>query len=535
MTAVPAVSRPGRMVTLLAIRQTYRGALIVAIVAAGMSAIVAGQYQTTFADALSGNALRALADNPAIRVLFGPPVALDDPGGFTVWRTGTAVMVLVAAWALLTATRLTRGDEDAGRTDLLLAGRLALVDLVVRRLVVVSVGTAVVGVTVTLALLASGTTSAGAVIHGACVTGAGLVFTAVGVLAAQIMPSRPAASGLAAGLLAAALLGRMLADGVDQLAWLAWFTPFGLAGKAAPYASDRIVPILVLALTALAVACIAVVTARLRDTGHGLLRLSTSRPPRTTLLGSLTGFAVRRAIGPTVGWTLAVTVYVLLIGTLISSITRFLADNPRFAELAATAGFAGLGSPTGFAAAMFSLLAIPVGLFAASRLAAVTTDETAGRTTSLLALPVSRARHASIEVTITAGAMIVPLAGAALVLWLGATIANAPLRLGQALAGPAKAAPLAWLSLGAAALAHGWAPRAVLAIGAIPTAGGFLFHVIAQSTHAPAWLAAVTPYAHLAAVPDAPPDWTATITVTCIALLMIAVGILGYTRRDLKG
>jgi ABC-2 type transport system permease protein len=158
----------------------------------------------------------------------------------------------------------------------------------------------------------------------------------------------------------------MLADGVDQLAWLAWFTPFGLAGKAAPYASDRIVPILVLALTALAVACIAVFTARIRDTGHGLLRLSTSRPPRTTLLGSLTRFAVRRAIGPTVGWTLAVTAYVLLIGTLISSITRFLAENPRFAELAAAAGFAGLGSPTGFAAAMFSLLTIPVGLFAAS-------------------------------------------------------------------------------------------------------------------------------------------------------------------------
>jgi ABC-2 type transport system permease protein len=75
----------------------------------------------------------------------------------------------------------------------------------------------------------------------------------------------------------------------------------------------------------------------------------------------------------------------------------------------------------------------------------------------------------------------------------------------------------------------------VLAIGAIPTAGGFLFHVIAQSIQAPGWLAGVSPYAHLAAVPDAPPDWPATIAVSCIAMLMIVIGILGYTRRDLKG
>jgi ABC-2 type transport system permease protein len=262
------------------------------------------------------------------------------------------------------------------------------------------------------------------------------------VLAAQIMPSRPSASGLAAGVLAAALLGRMLADGAGQLAWLAWLTPFGLAGKAAPYADDRIGPILIMVIIAWVVVCVAVLAARRRDTGHGLLRLSTGRSPRTTLLGSLTGFAVRRAIGPTAGWSVAVGAYCLLVGALISSITQFLVENPSFGDLAAAAGFARLGTPTGFAAAMFSLLSIPVGLFAASRIAATATDETAGRMTSLLALPVSRARHASIEVAITAGAVIVPLAAAAFALWLGATIANAPLDFAQALAGAANSAPL---------------------------------------------------------------------------------------------
>ncbi len=60
------------------------------------------------------------------------PVALDDPGGFTVWRTGLPVLVLSSVWVLLTASRITRGEEDAGRVDLLLAGRLRVVDVVLR-------------------------------------------------------------------------------------------------------------------------------------------------------------------------------------------------------------------------------------------------------------------------------------------------------------------------------------------------------------------------------------------------------------------
>ncbi|MGW4330042.1 hypothetical protein ACWEKR_29635 [Nocardia sp. NPDC004573] len=38
---------------------------------------------------MDSDALRALAENSAVRILFGAPLALDDPGGFTVWRTGT--------------------------------------------------------------------------------------------------------------------------------------------------------------------------------------------------------------------------------------------------------------------------------------------------------------------------------------------------------------------------------------------------------------------------------------------------------------
>ena len=246
MTAVPYTAA-GRAVARLIVRQVRRGTLIVAAVCAGMSAIVAVQYRTTFEGSIDQSGLRALVENPAIRILFGPPVALDDAGGFTVWRTGTPLLILASVWILLAATRITRGEEDAGRLDLLLAGRLRMVDVVLRSMAVLESATLVISAAVGVGLVAAGTDPMGALVYAAAVIGVTLTFAGGAVLASQIMPTRSAAVGVTVGLLGMAMLVRMLADGAPRLAWLAWTTPFGLTARAAPYADNRVGPLLVLA------------------------------------------------------------------------------------------------------------------------------------------------------------------------------------------------------------------------------------------------------------------------------------------------
>ncbi|MBB5857603.1 polyketide antibiotic transporter [Amycolatopsis umgeniensis] len=515
-------------------RRIRRGALLVGLAAAGMSAVVAGQYQSTFSGELNGAALRALAENPAIRILFGPPVALDDPGGFTVWRTGTPVQILTGVWALLTATRLTRGEEDSGRVDLMLAGRLRAADPLERILAVLTVAAAAIAAAVAVALLITGTHPTGAVIYAAGLFGVTMTFAAVGALAAQLAPARAAATGLAVAVLGAGLFLRMLADGVSALSWASWATPFGLTAIAAPYADNRVTPLLVLVALPGAISAAAMIACSRRDVGRGVLNPSGRRRPRVRLLGSVAGFAVRRAARPTLAWALGIGTYFLLVGMLIASILRFLRENPRFAELAAAAGFGGLGTAEGFAAAMFSLLTIPVGLYAATRIAAFAAAEADRRLTPLVALPLSRRRIVLTELSSTGLGVLVLLAVAGLTLWCGAAIADAPLRITAALAGVANVAPVASLSLGAAALALGWAPRAVAALGALPVAGGFLLTVILQSTHAPEWLTYLSPYTYLASVPEAPPDWGATGCLLLVTGALVALGVLGYQRRDLE-
>ena len=215
---------------------------MVALLAGVLPAFVAAQYRSTFEGVVGAASLEALADNPAIRTLFGPAVALDDPGGFTVWRLGTVLGVLVGVWAALSATRITRAEEEAGRWDLLLAGRLSLRAVVGRHLAVVLVASALPGVAAGVGLVLAGTATTGAVLFGAAIAGTGMTGAATGVLTAQLAPERRTASGMAVAVVLGTLLIRMVGDGVSALAWSQWLSPFGLLGKVGPYSADRPLP-----------------------------------------------------------------------------------------------------------------------------------------------------------------------------------------------------------------------------------------------------------------------------------------------------
>jgi ABC-2 type transport system permease protein len=529
------VRRPGPAVTFLAVRFLRWGTLIVAGVVAGMSAMVAMQYRSIYGDAYDASSLQALAGNPAIRVLFGRPVALDDPGGFTVWRVGWFVAVVVGVWSLLTATRITRGEEDAGRWELLLAGRVRLSRLVAGNLAVLVAALGLVGAALAAAMVAAGTQVTGSLLYGAAVALIGVGFAAVGALAAQLVPDRRAAAGLAAAVLGAGLLLRMVGDGAEGLGWLHWVSPFGLLALVQPYAADRVAPLLVLAVAGAALVAVAVAGTRGRDLGAGRVRVRDSHPARTLLLRSLPRFALWRVARPLAGWAAGLGAYFLLIGLLAASMNEFLRANPRFAELAAAAGFADLGTVEGYVASLFSLVAIPVGLFAASRVAADEADEEARRFTLLFAAPVARTRWATLQAGVVGVACVLLAVVAGLATWVGTSTVGAGLGLWPALAGVLNAVPVALLCLGAALLALGWLPRAVFPVGALPAVGGFLLQVLADSLGWPAWVRRLSPFTHLGSVPADPPDWPGTAGILAVFLVLGVVGALGYARRDLRG
>ena len=63
----------------------------------------------------------ATVDNPAASALNGPPISLDTLGGQVAYQTGAAALTAVGLMSLLLTSRLTRGEEDSGRLELIRA------------------------------------------------------------------------------------------------------------------------------------------------------------------------------------------------------------------------------------------------------------------------------------------------------------------------------------------------------------------------------------------------------------------------------
>jgi ABC-2 type transport system permease protein len=244
---------------------------------------------------------------------------------------------------------------------------------------------------------------------------------------------------------------------------------------------------------------------------------------------------VRRTLPAFVGWSLALAAYFLLIGLLAVSLIDFLEANPRFAEFAAAAGFADLVTVQAYVASLLFLLPVPLGLFVTARVVEQAQDEVAGRTPLLLSRPVGRVRWAGWHAAVDAAASLAMAVLTVSVLWLGTRAVGAGVGYGEAIAGALNVVVVAWVSLGAAVLALGWAPRAVALIGALPVIGGFLVWVLADALGLPEWVKWFSPFTHLASVPPTGPDWGAQAGMLGVAALLLAVGLVGFARRDLRG
>ena len=102
-------------------------------------------YRRVYATAASREAFaRSFGTNPGLRLLYGEPHNVAAISGYTAWRVGGVLAIAAAVFGLLASVRALRGEEDAGRAELTLAG------IVSRRTVYLSAMAAVGAATVIL-------------------------------------------------------------------------------------------------------------------------------------------------------------------------------------------------------------------------------------------------------------------------------------------------------------------------------------------------------------------------------------------------
>lgn len=373
------------------------------------------------------NVLAAALANPVILMFRGLPSGTSE-GAFIAFEILPWLALLAALMSTFLAVRHTRGDEEAGRSELVWAtpaGRRMPTIVTVVHGVLANV---VLAALTSLALLATGLPAVGSVLSGAAAGATGIAFLGIGLLAAQLMRTSRGANSLTVWVLVATFLIRGIGNAAgtpnDDLtgmtsAWFAWLSPFAWAEQTRPFDADLVGPALLGLGLGLVLAAASVVLQTRRDIDASFVAERPGRVSARPALASPHALVWRLTSGPIVGWAVGGAVTGILATTLSGLVDQISGDNPAVADILEKIGGATGGLDEVVVTVFFTLLGILAACCAVQTVVRARQEEARGTAEAVLAAPVGRVRWLADWVIVGTVAVLIVVAAAVLAGWFG--------------------------------------------------------------------------------------------------------------------
>ena len=476
---------------------------------------------------------QSFGNNPAIKLLYGTPRDLDTVGGYVGWRVGGVLSVVAAFFGLWAAVRAFRGEEEAGRHELVAVGAITRGAAFAARVAAIGVTVGALWLAILIGLVAGSLPVSGSAYLALAVVSASVVYLGVGALASQLMPTVRGALGLGGALLGLDFLLRVVADTADHRG-LHWATPLGWVEEMRAFTGSRPAALLLPAVTAAALLVVARVLEQRRDVGLGLVApRGVERPPRLLLLGSPARLALRMEGVSLAVWTAATAGFAFVLGTISKSFsTADLSSNLR--EQLDKLG-ANVLTPSGVLGLYFLVFVFSIALFCCSQLAAARGEEAEGRLEMLFARPVSRIDWLAGRLGLAAaGATLLGLV-AGLGAAAGATVVGADVSFPRLIEAGLNCLPASMLFLGVGALLVAAAPRFGVGAAYALVGLGFVWELVGALLGVPDWLLGLSPFHQVGLVPAEPFRAVPAAVMLAIGCGSAAAALARFRRRDLTG
>ncbi len=496
-------------------------------------------YATSYKTAASRAVLvDEFGHNVGISALVGPANGIGTVPGYTAWKCLSVLAIIGAVWGILLSTRSTRGEEDAGRWELLVVGQVTRRNATLQALFGMAVGTCALFATSAVITVAVGHSSkvgidprAGLFFVLATVCSAA-VFLAVGALCSQLATSRRQAAGLASAVLGASYAIRMVADSSISLGWLRWLTPLGWVEELQPLTTPRPLALVPLGLLIVALTAATVALANRRDLGAGTLASHSTvtkvRPITTSPFG-LTLFLSRSTL---IAWAASISAYGLLLGGIAKSGGKIITSSPSLRRVFARLGVSGAEA---YLSAALLIMAVAVSFVAISQISAVRREESSGQLENLLVRPYSRTTWLCSRITAGVCTILGASVLAGLATWAGAALDGAPVRFFAMIGAGNNLAVPALVVFGIATLTLGVAPRRV----AVASFGFFLWSLLLEIMSGVVkvnhWILDLSVFHQMSAAPATPIDWSSNAVMIALTLAALVLGLVTFRHRDIKG
>jgi ABC-2 type transport system permease protein len=487
------------------------------------TASISGLYDTR---AKMRGYAEAVGAGDALVAINGRVAGVDTLGGIVANEFGFVAAFAIPLMAISLVARSTRKDEERGRLETLLAGRIGRRAPVVAALLIAAGALVLVAGTLLASLVVIGVPPDPSLLYAGSMGALGLVFAGVAAVAAQLVEHSRGVYAVGLGALVSAYLLRGI--GEVQVGGLLWLSPLGWQEKTRAFGDAQPWPLLISVAFALALMLAAVVESGRRDLGSAVIRRGTSELSASASLCTPVGTALHVHRGSMVGWAVAGVVVGATFGALAQPLADAITGNAALAEAMGASGASGLGAVLAMSTLLLALLGAGYAVQAAGILRA---EETSGRLEVSLAGRGSRWTWLGPQVLVVALGIVVVLGLGGLALGLSATWST-----GDAAAGPALRAVASYLPavtvLGALGLlCFGVAPRLQPVMWLVYGVAAMIAY-LGDALGLGEAVQDVSPFHLVGGPPQDPADGTTLTLLALVTVAFVVVAFLGFRRRD---
>jgi polyether ionophore transport system permease protein len=462
---------------------------------------------------------------------------LETVAGYTVWKVLTTTAFIGAIWGLRTSIGLLRGEEDAGRWELLLAGQTTRRRATAEALVGLGVALAAMFIVTAVVTVLAGRlpgarfTIDGSLLFAAAMVSGAAIFLGVGAVASQLAATSGQAAMLTTAFLGVSYVIRVLADSSTSRGWLRWATPMGWIENVQPLADPQ--PLALVPIFGLVLVCVAttVVLAGRRDLNASVLHESEGRLRKVIWLRGPIGLALRLNRGAAVGWLIGVGGTCALLGSVAHAYATLLNSSPAIEAALGRLGVRRVAE--GYLGIEFFMVEMIVTLMAASQIVSIRDEEATGRLDNLLVLPVPRLAWLAGRLAVSLTLILLAGLTAGLSSWLGSATQHTGVSLPTLLEAGLNACVAPVLVLGVGGLVLGVLPRLTAAVVYGLIAWSLVIDLLAAFIRGNDWLRDSSVFTHIALAPAARVDWGTNTIVVLIGLAAVVVGAIAFQRRDI--
>jgi len=492
-----------------------------------------GAYESLYPTAESRVGIAAsMSSNVSLLAMYGPAFDLTNAGGFTAWRFGGFGAVLVALMSLLGVIRHTRAEEEAGRLELLRSAVVGRHAPLAAALVVTIGANVVLAVVISVGLIAQNAAVAGAVALALGFLGCGVVFAGISAVTAQVSENARPARGMAVSVLGLAFLLRAVGDSSKTATWLSWLSPIGWAQQLRAFADERWWALGIPLVVGAVLITTGVRLEERRDFGAGL-RPSPLGPERAGPgLSTAAGLAWRIQRGSLLAWTLGTALGAAALGSVANGVLDIFKDNAQLEEILRSMG-GGQLLVDAFFAAVLPLLATIATVHTVQTMLRLRSEESETHAEQVLGTAVTRTRLLSSHLLLALASPVILMSAIGLAAGgaYAVSIHDAN-KVWAVLGGALVLVPAMWVFTGVTMALIGMAAqRSALAWAAL--AGCGLLGQLGPILKLPDAVLRLSPFANVPKLPGAELSLMPLAVLLAIAVVLIALGINGFRRRDI--